>query len=135
MIIIDYESNDINIEATLERSSLRSFTVVKMPAKERFQRALALQRGAQTVTDPHSIIFLSDLHLKIPPKLITTIPKVRKTYEVETFRETRVFLMALQGIRRHKCTKTPRSAWLCYSPSHTRRKRCLFMTTHRFTDV
>lgn len=75
VIIIDYESNDINIEATLERSSLRSFTVVKMPAKERFQRALALQRGAQTVTDPHSIIFLSDLHLKIPPKLITTIPK------------------------------------------------------------
>lgn len=77
VIIIDYESSDIDIEAVLKRSSIQRYTVVRIPGEEKFQRALALQRGASAVTDPHSILFLCDLHLKIPSKLISTIRKVR----------------------------------------------------------
>lgn len=77
VVIIDYESSDINIEAALRKSSLQRYTVVRIPAEETFQRAKALQRGAEAVNDPHSILFLCDLHLKIPAKLISTIRKVR----------------------------------------------------------
>lgn len=76
MIIIDYESSDIDTEAVLEKSSIQRYTVVRIPGEESFQRAVALQRGAEAVTDPHSILFLCDLHLKIPSKLISTIRKV-----------------------------------------------------------
>ncbi|XP_073231910.1 beta-1,4-N-acetylgalactosaminyltransferase 3-like [Porites lutea] len=75
VIIIDYESTDINIEAVLNKSSLRQFTVVRIPREEGFKRAVALQLGAEAVKDPHSVLFLCDLHLKIPSNLIPTIRK------------------------------------------------------------
>ena len=78
MIIIDYESTDIDIEAVLSKSSLRQFTVVRIPREEGFKRAMALQQGAEAVKDPHSVLFLCDLHLKIPSNLISTIRKVRR---------------------------------------------------------
>lgn len=77
VIIIDYESNDINIEAVLNKSSLRQFTVVRIPREKDFKRAVALHLGAEAVKDPHSVLFLCDLHLKIPSNLISTIRKVR----------------------------------------------------------
>lgn len=77
VIMIDYESTDINIEAVLNKSSLRQFTVVRIPREKDFKRAVALQLGAEAVKDPHSVLFLCDLHLKIPSNLISTIRKVR----------------------------------------------------------
>ena len=77
VIIIDYESTNINIEAVLNKSSLRQFTVVRIPREKDFKRAVALQLGAEAVKDPHSVLFLCDLHLKIPSNLISTIRKVR----------------------------------------------------------
>ena len=77
VIIIDYESTDINIEGVLNKSSLRRFTVVRIPREESFKRGVALQLGAEAVKDPHSVLFLCDLHLKIPSNLISTIRKVR----------------------------------------------------------
>lgn len=87
VILIDYESSDINIEEALRRSTIQSYTIVKITAETSFQRGLALHRGAQAVTDPHSILFLCDLHLKIPPDLISTIRKVRLKYVVVKLRE------------------------------------------------
>ena len=87
MIIIDYESSDIDVEAVLKRSSIQRYTVVKIPGEEGFKRAVALQRGADAVTDPRSILFLCDLHLKLPPNLISTIRKVRILYAVDNLPE------------------------------------------------
>lgn len=76
VIIVDYESKDIDIEAVLQRSSIKWYSLVRIPEEQGFQRALALQRGAAVVTDPHSILFMCDLNLKIPSNLISTIRKV-----------------------------------------------------------
>lgn len=76
VIIVDYESKDIDIEAVLKRSTINWYSLVRIPEEQGFQRALALQRGAAVVNDPHSILFLCDLNLKIPTNLISTIRKV-----------------------------------------------------------
>ena len=81
VVIVDYTSSDIDIEAVLNKSSIQQYTVVRIPREERFKRAVALQRGAAAVTDPHSILFLCDLHLKIPPNLISTIRKVKLQFD------------------------------------------------------
>jgi len=78
VIIVDYESKDIDIEAVLKRSTIKWYSLVRMPGEQGFQRALALQRGAAVVSDPHSILFMCDLNLKIPSKLISTIRKVSR---------------------------------------------------------
>ena len=76
VIIVDYESKDIDIEAVLKRSTIKWYSLVRIPGEQGFQRASALHRGAAVVTDPHSILFMCDLNLKIPANLISTIRKV-----------------------------------------------------------
>ena len=76
VIVVDYESKDIDIEAVLNRSTIKWYSVVRISGEQGFQRAVALQRGAAVVTDPHSILFMCDLNLKIPSSLISTIRKV-----------------------------------------------------------
>lgn len=76
VIVVDYESKDIDIEAVLNRSTIKWYSVVTISGEQGFQRAVALQRGAAVVTDPHSILFMCDLNLKIPSSLIATIRKV-----------------------------------------------------------
>ena len=61
----------------IRKSSIKNYAIVTIPKKEEFRRAEALQRGSEAVTDPHSILFLCDLHLKIPATLIDIIRKVR----------------------------------------------------------
>ncbi|KAK3746361.1 hypothetical protein QZH41_006292 [Actinostola sp. cb2023] len=75
VIIVDYESTDIDIEAVLKRSVITRYTVVRMPGNKTFNRAEALQKGADAVMDPHSILFMCDLHLTIPATFIGTIRK------------------------------------------------------------
>ena len=76
-MIIDYESQDIDVESVLKESSISEYTVLKMAGEKEFRRSEALQRGADAVKDPSSILFLCDLHLKIPGDLIELIRKVR----------------------------------------------------------
>lgn len=76
VIIVDYESKDIDIEAVLKKSTIKWYSIVRIPGEQGFQRAVALQRGAAVVTDPHGILFMCDLNLKIPSNLISTIRKV-----------------------------------------------------------
>lgn len=76
VIVVDYESKDIDIEAVLNGSTIKWYSLVRISGEQGFQRAVALQRGAAVVTDPHSILFMCDLNLKIPSSLISTIRKV-----------------------------------------------------------
>ena len=76
LIIIDYDSEDIDVDAVLQVSSVDSYTVLKLPRGQTFIRSEALQLGADAVKDPHSILFLCDLHLSIPSNLINLIRRV-----------------------------------------------------------
>ena len=76
LVVVDYESSDVDIHRLIKKSSIKNYAIVTLSKKKEFRRAEALQKGAEVVTDPHSILFLCDLHLKIPATLTDIIRKV-----------------------------------------------------------
>eukprot|EP00795_Rhopilema_esculentum_P013058 gene13058-3834_t len=73
VIIVDFNSTDIDIELSLKSSKLKRYKLIKLDGP--FQRALGIQAGADYVKNPHDIIFTCDLHLEIPSSLIDSIRK------------------------------------------------------------
>jgi len=73
LIIVDFNSSDIDIKRSLNNSKLVNYDVIELDGP--FQRALGLQAGADKVKNADDIIFTCDLHLEIPTQLINSIRK------------------------------------------------------------
>ncbi|KAM8971853.1 beta-1,4-N-acetylgalactosaminyltransferase 3 [Pelodytes ibericus] len=77
VIIVDFNSTDLDIKTTLRRSHLPSFEFANLEGN--FERSKGLQAGISLVKNPHSILFLCDLHMHFPPSIIDSV----RTHTVE----------------------------------------------------
>ena len=75
VIIIDFQSTDIDMGKAFNTSLLRSrHTIVPLTGK--FYKTFALNKAAELVLNAHDIIFLFDLHIDVPADIMDSIRMV-----------------------------------------------------------
>lgn len=80
VIITDFGSKDLDIEKALKQAAIPNYQYANI--NDKFSRALGLQRAAEMVKEPNSIVFAMDLHLHIPYHFLDDVRKVCITYLV-----------------------------------------------------
>ena len=74
IIMVDFDSKDIDIVRALEESSLPKYTLIKR--KGLFHKTEAIQAAANTVLDSGGIVMQVDLHMTVPSDFIDHVRKV-----------------------------------------------------------
>ena len=79
VIIVDFESKDIDMSKAFNTSLLRSrHTIVSLMGF--FYKSLALNKAAELVPNAHDIIFLFDLHIDVPADIMDSVRVVSTSY-------------------------------------------------------
>lgn len=73
IIIVDFESDDMDVEQALRESSVPRYEYLRREGN--FERSAGLQIGVDTIEDSHSIVFLCDLHIHFPHNIVESIRK------------------------------------------------------------
>ncbi|XP_017350128.1 beta-1,4-N-acetylgalactosaminyltransferase 3 [Ictalurus punctatus] len=73
VIIVDFNSTDIDIEQELKNAILPSYQFMSLGG--RFAKSLGIQSGVDLVKDNNSILFMCDLHIHFPPSIIDNVRK------------------------------------------------------------
>ncbi|KAI4893619.1 hypothetical protein NFI96_014671, partial [Prochilodus magdalenae] len=73
IIIVDFQSDDMDIEQALRKSSVPRYDYLRREGN--FERSAGLQIGVDTIEDSHSIVFLCDLHIHFPLNILESIRK------------------------------------------------------------
>ena len=74
VIIVDFDSKDLDIEKALKQAAIPNYQYANK--NDKFSRASGLQRAAEMVKEPNSIVFAMDLHLDIPYHFLDDVRKV-----------------------------------------------------------
>ena len=75
VIVVDFESEDINLLKAFDTSLLRDrHTVITLQGK--FYKTLALNKAVENVPSERDIVFLFDLHIDVPVDTINSVRKV-----------------------------------------------------------
>ena len=75
VIVYDYNSTNIDIEAAFQQSLFKNYKILFNP-DSKYSRTYSLNRAADAVTDPNAIVFTLDLHLEIPLSFANNVRKV-----------------------------------------------------------
>ncbi|XP_027022456.1 beta-1,4-N-acetylgalactosaminyltransferase 3-like isoform X2 [Tachysurus fulvidraco] len=73
IIIVDYNSTDIDVEKELQNAKLPSYQFRLLNG--RFAKSLGIQSGIDLVQDDNSILFMCDLHIHFPSSIIENVRK------------------------------------------------------------
>ncbi|XP_060759012.1 beta-1,4-N-acetylgalactosaminyltransferase 3-like [Neoarius graeffei] len=73
VIIVDYNSTDVDIEKELKNANLPSYQFKSLGGH--FAKSEGIQAGVDLVEDNNSLLFMCDLHIHFPPSIIDNVRK------------------------------------------------------------
>ncbi|XP_031556021.1 N-acetyl-beta-glucosaminyl-glycoprotein 4-beta-N-acetylgalactosaminyltransferase 1-like isoform X2 [Actinia tenebrosa] len=73
IIIVDYGNNGLEPEKEFKRNGITNFEVIKQNGK--FHKTFAIELAVDSIKDPNSIVFLTDLHLHMPNDIFDSVRK------------------------------------------------------------